>query len=138
MTSERRRSRRFPVTFYIHQIINDEPFRCFITDLSPMGLYAERPFAQLARNTDVVQVELPLPNTSESLWTRGEVVYDRLDGLFHGSAVRFTAMARKHQRMLREWLRESQRPGLVVGRHPARRAPRVSILRPGSQVPIAA
>ena len=108
MRVDRRRSARYPVGFFFRQIISDEPHRCFTTDLSSIGLYSERPVEFFERNSNVVQVELPLPDTSDSIWASAEVVYDRFGSLFHGSGLRFTAMARKHQRMLREWLRETK------------------------------
>lgn len=123
-----------PVGFYIEQFIEDEPHRSFLSDLSAAGLYMERPVELLSRRSDVVQVELPLPG-EEPLWAKCEVVYDRFDSLFHGTAVRFTAMARRHQRLLREWLRETSseqrvlepRPRLI----PAKAStPEVKILRP--------
>lgn len=123
-----------PVGFYIDQFIQDEPHRSFLSDLSPTGLYMERPLELLSRCSDVVQVELPLPG-EETLWAKCEVVYDRFDSLFHGTAVRFTGMARRHQRLLREWLRETSaeqralepRPHLVAK---ASASPEVKILRP--------
>lgn len=107
MSDERRRSERFPVGFYFHQIINEKLHRCFTTDLSAIGLYGEQPVAPFERNSNAVQVELPLPNTSDSIWAKAEVVYDRFGSIFHGSGIRFVAMARQHQRMLREWLRDN-------------------------------
>ena len=109
MQIERRLSQRLPVGFYMRQIIGDQPHRCFTTDLSAIGLYAERLVEPFERNSSVVQVELPLPNTGDAIWAKGEVVYDNFDSIFHGTAIRFTAMARKHQRMLRDWLREAHR-----------------------------
>jgi hypothetical protein len=49
--------------------------------------------------------------------------------LFHGSAVRFTAMARKHQRVLREWLRETQRRDSRLDQYLLRTS-RVLVFRP--------
>jgi hypothetical protein len=121
-----------PVGFYVEQIVEDEPHRSFMSDLSASGLYMERPFELLSRRSSVVQVELPLPG-DETLWAKCEVVYDRFDSLFHGTAVRFTAMARRHQRMLREWLRETSteqrvlEPRVVLG---ATRTPEVKVVRP--------
>lgn len=130
--SNRRHAQRLPVGFYIEQIIEDESHRSFLSDLSASGLYMERPFELLSRRSSVVQVELPLPG-DETLWAKCEVVYDRFDSLFHGTAVRFTAMARKHQRMLREWLRETSTEQRVLEPRPivrAERAPDVKVLRP--------
>lgn len=136
MHANRRRSERVPVGFYVDQIVDDDPHRCFTTDLSAIGLYMERPAAPIERPSGVVQMEIPLPHTSDSIWARGEVIYDRLDSIFHGTAVRFTGMARTHQRMLREWLRESRRRERFAGLPPYR--PRVLVHRPDRREPILA
>jgi hypothetical protein len=128
MTQNRRCSERLPVGFYVEQIVGDDPHRCFTSDLSAVGLYMERPYEPLARRTTLVQLEIPLPNTSDAIWAKGEVVYDRFDALFHGTAVRFTGMARFHQRMLREWLRETTLRSRFIGVNPFR--PQVRVLRP--------
>jgi PilZ domain len=128
MTQNRRRSERLPVGFYVEQFVGDDPHRCFTSDLSAVGLYMERPFEPLERRTNLVQLEIPLPETSDSIWAKGEVIYDRFDALFHGTAVRFTGMARFHQRLLRDWLRESSQKARFVGVHPFR--PLVRVHRP--------
>jgi hypothetical protein len=120
MPQNRRHAERLPVGFYVDQIVGDDPHRCFTSDLSAIGLYMERLVQPLVRRTNQVQIEIPLPHTSDAIWARGEVIYDRFDALFHGTAVRFTAMARAHQRMLRDWLRETERKARFVGAHPFR------------------
>jgi hypothetical protein len=127
MMRNRRRSARLPVGFYVDQIVGDDPHRCFTTDLSAIGLYMERRVEPLRRSSKIVQLEIPLPQTSDSIWAKGEVIYDRFDALFHGTAVRLTGMARAHQRMLREWLRESARRDRISA-HPLR--PNVFVHRP--------
>ena len=107
MASERRLTERFPVGFYARQLVDDEPLRCFTTNLSASGLYMERIHTPLGRRSNTVQLEIPLPGESDTLWMRGEIVYDCFDSFFHGTAVRFGAMARGHRRMLREWLAEA-------------------------------
>jgi hypothetical protein len=67
----------------------------------------ERLAEPLTRSSNLIQLEIKLPRTSDSIWAAAEVIYDRFDALFHGTAVRFTAMARSHQRLLREWVRDS-------------------------------
>lgn len=119
-----------PVGFYVEQIVENEPHRSFLSDLSASGLYMERPFELLSRRSNVVQVELPLPG-DETLWAKCEVVYDRFDSLFHGTAVRFTAMAGKHQRLLREWLRETNSDQRVLQPRPLlQAASKVEVVRP--------
>jgi hypothetical protein len=128
MNQNRRRSERLPVGFYVDQIVSEQPHRCFTTDLSAIGLYMERLSTPLQRSTSVVQLEIPLPQTGDAIWAKGEVIYDRFDALFHGTAVRFTGMARLHQRWLREWLRETARASRFTGLHPYR--PLVHVHRP--------
>ena len=130
MAQNRRRFHRLPVGFYVEQIIDDDPHRCFTSDLNALGMYMERVASPLWRQCGVVQVEIPLPDTSDALWARAEVVYDRVDALFHGTAVRFTGMARSHQRLLREWLRQTDHDSRGLGRHPLR-AP-VRVIRPAA------
>jgi hypothetical protein len=102
--SNRRRSERLPVGFYVDQIVGNDLHRCFTTDLSALGIFVERVAEPMQRSSSIVQLEIPLPDSSDTLWAKGEVVYDRIDSLFHGSAIRFAGMARAHQKMLREWL----------------------------------
>ena len=131
MSDNRRRSERVPVGFYVDQYINDEAQRCFTTDLSCIGLYMERLVEPLERKSNVVQLEVSLPGENDSIWARGEVVYDRFDSLFHGTAVRFTGMPRVHQRMLREWLRDTKNSDRFIQRNPFRPSrPKVQVVRP--------
>jgi hypothetical protein len=102
--SNRRRSERLPVGFYVDQIVGNDLHRCFTTDLSALGIFVERVAEPMRRSSAIVQLEIPLPDSSDTLWAKGEVVYDRFDSLFHGTAIRFAGMARAHQKMLREWL----------------------------------
>jgi len=131
MSNNRRRSERLPVGFYVDQYVNDDPHRCFTTDLSSLGLYVERLVEPLSRQSTTVQLEISLPDTSDSIWAKGEVVYDRFDSLFHGMAIHFTGMARTHQRLIREWLREKKRDEHVFHRgNPFRGSEGVHIVRP--------
>lgn len=124
MPRNRRRCARHAVGFYVDQFVNEEPFRCFTTDLSSIGLYMARPVQPINRSSKFVQLEIKLPRSSDSIWALGEVIYDRLDSLFHGTAVCFTAMAHKQRRLLCEWLHETERTarfatpvrGVAIGR----------------------
>jgi hypothetical protein len=133
MLHNRRRSSRVPVGFYVDQIVNDDAHRCFTTDLSALGIYMERLVEPLQRSSNVVQLEIQLPQITDTLWVKGEVIYDRFDSLFHGTAVHFTGMARMHQRLLRDWLRETERyQGQLMHQHPLRNSGRVKVVRPSA------
>lgn len=151
MTLERRTYERIPTGFYVHQVIEDDLHRCFITDLSPVGLFMQRPVDPFDRRSNVVQIELPLPGLHDTLWARAEVVYDRIDSLFHGTAVAFTDMAQKHHRQLRGWIDEVQHGYLSFPvSEPARgggaagteaggvvaTGGKVQVLRPGAAPPV--
>jgi hypothetical protein len=131
MNRNRRRSERHAVGFYVDQFINDEPLRCFTTDLSTIGLYMERPVQPINRASKLIQLEITLPRSSDSIWAVGEVIYDRLDSLFHGTAVCFQVMAHAHRRVLCDWLHESSRTDRFLT-HPQRRPSPVSVSRPRS------
>lgn len=112
MNAERRGATRVPVGFYVNEIIEERLRSSFATNLSASGLFLERTF-ESDRETPSrevhrgdVQLEIPLPGTTESLWVRGEVVYDSCGSVFHGRAVRFVAMARAHRQFLRGWLED--------------------------------
>lgn len=109
MSEDRRRADRIPVGFYVRQMVDGEAHRCFTTNLSSRGIFLEQVLASMERRSRVVQIEVPLPGTEDSLWTRGEVVYDCFEPLFHGTAIRFTGMANTHRRMLNHWLRDARR-----------------------------
>jgi hypothetical protein len=130
MTKNRRRSERHPVGFYVDQFVHDESYRCFTTDLSSIGLYMERLVQPIDRASKLVQLEIKLPSADDTIWACGEIVYDRIDSLFHGTAVRFTGMARTHQRWIREWLRDSRRAERFTQVEPRRLAERIQIHRP--------
>lgn len=125
----RRRSERHAVGFYVDQFVNDEPYRCFTTDLSSIGMYMERPVRPINRCSKFVQLEIKLPRSNDAIWALGEVIYDRLDSLFHGTAVSFSAMAHRHRRWLCEWLHESARGDRFIA--PVRR---ITVMRPVQHV----
>lgn len=104
MGTERRTANRLPVGIYLTQYIHDRGFRCFTTNLSETGAFMNRLVEPIERRDRIVQVELPIAAANESLWIKGEIVYDCLDPLFHGTGLRFVAMAQKHQRLLRDYL----------------------------------
>lgn len=128
--SNRRRSERLPVGFYVDQIVGNDLHRCFTTDLSALGIFVERVAEPLRRSSSIVQLEIPLPEAGETLWAKGEVVYDRFDSLFHGTAIRFAGMARAHQKMLREWLWETRTTDRILPVAAPYRTPTVAVHRP--------
>ena len=130
MIAERRRSQRYPVSLYIRLAIDDQIHRCCLTDLSCVGLYARRPIRSLRRNSRLAQAEIRLPGTRESIWAGAVLVYDRFDSRFHGSAYSFTALARGHRDLLRQWLVQNHHADRASARAGFPAFGQVIVLRP--------
>jgi hypothetical protein len=111
MGSERRTAVRVPAQIYLTQYVNDEPHRCFTVNLSASGIFVNKLIEPLARRSSIVQVELPLPG-GDTIWAKGDVMYDSFDPYFHSMGVRLISMARAHKRMLFEYVHESYMSGL--------------------------
>jgi hypothetical protein len=120
MHHDRRHAERQPVGFYIDQWKDEELLRYFVTDLSPSGLYFESPRERVRHTQRVLSLEIPLPDVPAAIWASAEVVYERVDALFHGRGVRFTAMSEHHALCLRDWLRQNARTERFIT-HPSRR-----------------
>ena len=47
-----------------------------------------------------------LPGTNETIWATAQPQFDVVGRDFHVSGLRFVSMARKHERLIRDYLRE--------------------------------
>jgi hypothetical protein len=109
LSGERRDLDRVPLAIFIDEYVEDRPYRALTTNVSATGLYMHRvsrkATQKFGRSSRLVQLELTLPGTKESIWARGQIRYDELgDDLVHGTGVRLTAMARGHQSLLEDYL----------------------------------
>lgn len=102
--SERRIDPRVPVELQLTQYIDNHPIVCTVNNLSASGLLASHPVAPFARSSRHIQLELELPEVSEPLWLKGEVVYDSIGLTHHETGIRFVAMAPAHRQSLLEWI----------------------------------
>ena len=57
-------------------------------------------------HTRVVGLELELPGTSEIIWASAEPRFHSVDAKAHFSGLHFLAMASKHERLIRDYVRE--------------------------------
>ncbi len=110
----------------LNELVGEELHRAMAVNVSPTGLYLDRVFRprqlQLGREERTVQLEFTLPESAESIWALAEVCHDALDELpgsarderavVHGTGVRFTAMAKKHERILYDFVYEQKRRNL--------------------------
>jgi hypothetical protein len=107
LADERRSDPRIRVEIFLNQYIRDQPFRALALNLSPTGLRVQK-LSQSGGipRSRVLSVELELPGTGEVLWARAESRFDSLDEDFHTSGLTFTGMARKHEKLLRDFVVE--------------------------------
>jgi hypothetical protein len=101
---ERRYTPRVRVEMFLNQYVRDRAFRALATNLSPTGLRICKlvePNLPLAR---IVSLEFEIPGTGEIVWASAEPRFDALDEDFQTSGLTFVNMARKHERLLREFI----------------------------------
>ncbi len=121
--NERRDRDRVPLRLLLNEYVGDRMHRALAANVSPTGLYLDRLFGQgldrlqLGREDRKVQLEFTLPETNETIWALGEVRHDgvgvaREQLMVHGTGVRFAAMARKHERLINDFVFEHKRRGL--------------------------
>ncbi|HEY2902892.1 MAG TPA: PilZ domain-containing protein [Polyangia bacterium] len=108
LDTERRRDPRVRVEMFLNQYVEDEPARSLAVNVSHTGLYVQKLVEPVARQTRVVGLEFELPGTGEIIWASAESRFDRLGDYFHVSGLRFVGMARKHERLLRDFVTEKR------------------------------
>ncbi|HZS38072.1 MAG TPA: PilZ domain-containing protein [Polyangia bacterium] len=112
-----RRDDRVPLEVFLTEYVDEQPHRGVTSNISPTGLYVNRVRQPrwFARDHRFVQLELPLPGTSDTIWARGQIRRDELEfpELVHGTGIEIVDIARGHARMLRDWVIEQQRQRLT-------------------------
>src|SRR5262245_54233620 len=103
---ERRSDPRLRVQVFLNEYIRDSPYRALAVDISEHGLAIQKLTEPVVRPAAIVGLELELPGTQEIIWAAAEARFDSIGDDFHVSGLRFSSMARKHQRLLRDYVRE--------------------------------
>jgi hypothetical protein len=110
---DRRIGFRVPLEMFVTQCSNDRLFRALTMNVSETGVFMNLvSSAPLCRARRDVGLEFELPGTGEIIWARGQVRFDEAGSLVVGTGVRFTAMARAHARLLRDFCVEKRRQTL--------------------------
>jgi hypothetical protein len=104
MSSNRRDALRIPESRLITQIAKERPDVASIVNLSNGGLFTVKPPTRWGEKQEqgIVQVEIPLPEASESVWAVGEIVYQRRGLSCTGTGIRFLSMANCHQSLIKD------------------------------------
>jgi hypothetical protein len=108
MSLDRRETLRVPESRLITEIVTERPFAASVVNLSATGLYTVKPRTSGLRGPRLVQLEIPLPEASESVWATGQVVFEAVGKRSIGSGIQFVDMAGFHHGLLRD-LVESRR-----------------------------
>ena len=101
----RRLTPRFPLRTYLNQYVRDNPYRAVALDVSETGLAIRKPVAPIP-HAKVVGLELQLPGSSEIIWASAEPRFHAVGQNIHFSGLHFLAMAGKHERLLRDYVRD--------------------------------
>jgi hypothetical protein len=104
--NERREDPRIRLEMFLNEYVKECPYRALAVNVSSTGLYLQRLADPTARRSNSVGLEFELPGTGETIWARAESRFDWVADDFHLTGFRFTAMARKHERLVRDFVRE--------------------------------
>jgi c-di-GMP-binding flagellar brake protein YcgR len=102
----RRIDNRLRLQLYVNEYVKDREYRALATDISESGLSIQKLTEPVVPHAPVVGIELELPGTRELIWAAAEPRFDAVGADFHISGLRFRGMARKHERLLRDYVRE--------------------------------
>ena len=106
MSSDRRTNLRVQEDRFITEIISEKPFAASAVDLSHTGIRTVKPISagglRGLRGRRLIQLEIPVPEASESIWTTGEIVFESLSPGEIGAGIRFLDMARSDNRLLKD------------------------------------
>lgn len=105
---ERRYASRVRVQLFLNQYIRDRHFRVLAMDLSPTGLRIQKLIERRLPLSRIVGIELELPGCGEILWASAEPRFDAVDEDFQVSGLTFVHMARKHERLLRDFVHDKR------------------------------
>jgi hypothetical protein len=108
-----RRGKRVPLDVMYSEYVQERQMLGMIVDASEDGLRVQRLLKRTHTGSRVIQLEFALPGVDEMIWAKGEICFDQMwnakaapTGLVRTSGVRLVAAARKHMRMLREFVND--------------------------------
>ena len=102
----RRLSQRLPMRVFMNEYVADEPCQALARDFSETGLALLKLPERTPPAVDVVTLEVELPGTNETIWASAQPRFESLNRDYQISGLRFVSMARKHERLIRDYLRE--------------------------------
>jgi hypothetical protein len=102
----RRLTPRLRLALTMNQYVKDDPCPALARDVSEGGLALQKRVDPHQPPVELVNLEIELPGTNETIWAAAEPRFDALHRSLQVSGLRFVSMARKHERLIRDYLRE--------------------------------
>jgi c-di-GMP-binding flagellar brake protein YcgR len=105
-SDNRRLAQRLRMRLFLNEYVADRPCQAIVRDVSETGLALLKLPERALPTANVVTLEVELPGTNETIWASAEPRVDSLSAHYQISGLRFLSMARKHERLIRDYLRE--------------------------------
>jgi hypothetical protein len=102
----RRQTPRLRLALTMNEYVKDDPCPALARDVSEGGLALQKRVDPRLRSVELVNLEIELPGTNETIWAAAEPRFDALHRTLQVSGLRFVSMARKHERLIHDYLRE--------------------------------
>lgn len=106
--NNRRLVPRLRLNARMNEYVADDGFPAVALNVSETGLSIRKPMEVRAPKSAFVALELELPGTNEVIWASAQTRFHAVAAQFQYSGLLFSSMARKHQRLLRDYVRERQ------------------------------
>jgi hypothetical protein len=129
----RRLSPRLRLQVVLNEYVWDRPYQALAMDVSEAGLSIRKRTTAAVPFAKVVALEVVLPGTNETIWASAEPKFDDVGREVHVSGLRFVSMARKHERLIRDYLRERRERLMRLFYPISRPVSRFSTARPVSR-----
>ncbi len=97
---------RFPVSANLNEYVRDRPSPATALDVSVAGLAIRKPVTPRIHHSGVVALEVELPGTGEVIWASAQPRFHAVGPQFQLSGLLFLDMARKHRRLLHDYVSE--------------------------------
>ena len=106
LPGNKRLAPRFPVQAGLNEYVRDRPSPATALDVSVAGLAIRKPTAPRIHHAGVIGVEVELPGTGEVIWASAQPRFHAVGPEFQLSGLLFLDMARKHRRLLHDYVNE--------------------------------
>lgn len=109
MSSNRRGEFRVPESRLITEIATEMPYVSSIVNVSNNGLYTMKPVTSGRLGPRIIQLEIPVPEASESLWATGEIVFETESPTGVGTGIRIKQMPNCHRSLLADMVEDRRK-----------------------------